>query len=107
MTCSTPRQRLRNRRAHWIYKFEAGGQGYIGGVGRFADGRIAEVFISGAKVGSAAEANAQDAAIVTSLALQFGCPLETIRHALTRSGGSPGPLAALLDEVERSEDMLP
>jgi hypothetical protein len=54
---------------------------------------------------STAEANAQDAAIVASLALQHGCPLETIQHALVRSGGLGGPLAALLDEVERqSED---
>jgi hypothetical protein len=41
---------------------------YTGGIGRFDDGRIAEDFINGAKVGSAAEANAQDAAIVVSLA---------------------------------------
>jgi ribonucleoside-diphosphate reductase alpha chain len=74
---------------------------YTGGIGRFDDGRIAEIFINGAKVGSAAEANAQDAAIVASLALQHGCPLETIHHALVRGGGSGGPLAALLDGVER------
>jgi len=105
MTVSLPRQRLPNRRPHWLYRFESGGQVYTGGIGRFDDDRIAEIFINGAKVGSAAEANAQDAAIVASLALQHGCPLETIRHALVRTGGSAGPLAALLDEVERrSED---
>jgi hypothetical protein len=108
MTAPVSRQRLANRRPHWLYRFECAGQTYTGGIGRFEDGRIAEIFISGAKVGSAAEANAQDAAIVTSLALQFGCPLETIRHALTRTGGSAGPLAALLDEVERqSKDERP
>jgi acetyl-CoA carboxylase alpha subunit len=73
---------------------------YTGGIGRFDDGRIAEIFINGAKVGSAAEANAQDAAIVASLALQHGCPLETIHHALVRGGGSGGPLATLLGKVE-------
>jgi hypothetical protein len=101
MSTSAPRQRLPNRRSHWLYRFESGGQVYTGGIGRFDDGRIAEIFINGAKVGSTAEANAQDAAIVASLALQHGCPLETIHHALVRSGGSGGPLAALLDEVER------
>jgi hypothetical protein len=35
---------------------------------------MAEVFINGAKVGTAAETNAQDAAIVASCALQHGCP---------------------------------
>jgi hypothetical protein len=72
---------------------------YTGGIGRFGDGRIAEIFINGAKVGSAAEANAQDAAIV-ALALQHGCPIETIRHALARSGGAAGPLATFLGKVE-------
>jgi hypothetical protein len=108
MSAPVPRQRLPNRRSHWLYRFESGGQTYTGGIGRFDDGRIAEIFINGAKVGSAAEANAQDAAIVASLALQHGCPLETIHHALVRGGGSGGPLAALLDEVERqSKDARP
>src|SRR5450755_1560452 len=108
MTAPVSRQRLQNRRPHWLYRFESGGQMYTGGIGRFDDGRIAEIFINGAKVGSTAEANAQDAAIVASLALQHGCPLETVRHALVRGAGSGGPLAALLDEVERqSEDARP
>jgi hypothetical protein len=51
------RQRLQNRRPHWLYRFESGGQFYTGGIGRFDDGRIAEIFINGAKVGSAAETN--------------------------------------------------
>jgi hypothetical protein len=97
---TAPRQRLQNRRPHWLYRFECNGQIYTGGIGRFEDGPIAEIFINGAKVGSAAEANAQDAAIVASLALQHGCPIETIRHALARSGGSAGPLATLLGKVE-------
>jgi hypothetical protein len=73
---------------------------HTGGIGRFDDGRIAEIFINGAKAGTAAETNAQDAAIVASLALQHGCPVETIQHALARSGGAAGPLAALLREVD-------
>jgi hypothetical protein len=107
MTTPAPRQQLPNRRSHWLYRFESAGQFYTGGIGRFDDGRIAEIFINGAKVGSAAETNAQDAAIVASLALQHGCPLETIRHALARTGGSSGPLATLLDEVERQSQERP
>jgi hypothetical protein len=101
MNVSAPRQRLPNRRSHWLYRFESGGQMYTGGIGRFDDGRIAEVFINGSKVGTAAETNAQDAAIVASLPLQHGCPIDTIRHALTRTGGAGGPLTTLLTEVER------
>jgi hypothetical protein len=105
MSASAPRQRLPNRRPHWLYRFESGGQMYTGGIGRFDDGRITEIFINGSKAGSAAEANAQDAAIIASLALQHGCPIDTIHHALIRTGGSGGPLATLLDEVGRpSED---
>jgi hypothetical protein len=100
MSDSAHRERLLNRRPHWLYRFECDGQIYTGGIGRFEDGRIAEIFINGSKVGSAAEANAQDAAIVASLALQHGCPIDTIRHALARSGGSTGPLATLLGKVE-------
>jgi hypothetical protein len=100
MSASVPRRRLQNRRPHWLYRFECDGQIYTGGIGRFDDGRIAEIFINGAKVGTAAETNAQDAAIVASLALQYGCPVGTIRHALARSGGSAGPLATLLGKVE-------
>lgn len=95
------RQRLQDRRAHWLYRFECDGQNYTGGIGRFDDGRVAEIFINGSKVGTAAETNAQDAAIVASLALQHGCPADTIRHALARSGSSAGPLATLLREIDK------
>ncbi|MCK1447239.1 hypothetical protein IVB34_40140 [Bradyrhizobium sp. 2] len=97
------RTHLPNRRPHWLYRFECDGQSYTGGIGRFEDGRIAEVFINGAKVGSSAESNAQDAAILASLALQHGCPVETIRHALARSGDSAGPVAILLGEIAKDE----
>ena len=100
MSVSAPRQRLQNRRPHWLYRFECDGQSYTGGIGRFEDGRIAEIFINGSKVGTAAETNAQDAAIVASLALQHGCPLETLRHSLARSGGAGGPVVMLLKMVE-------
>lgn len=91
------RTRMKDRRAHWLFRFECDGQSYTGGIGWFEDGRIAEVFINGTKVGTAAETNA---AIVASLALQHGCSVETIQHALARSGGWVGPLATLLRRVE-------
>lgn len=90
------RRRLADRRGHEVVAFEHEGQRFVGGVGRFEDGSVAELFINGSKVASAAEASAQEAALVTSIALQYGCPLETIRHALTRNGVASGPLGALL-----------
>jgi hypothetical protein len=99
------RDRLKDRRPHWLYRFECDGQSYTGGIGRFEDGRIAEIFINGSKADSTAETNAQDAAIIASLALQHGCPIDTIRHALTRTGSAGGPLATLLAYVENAREL--
>lgn len=93
------RMALANRRHHEAVEFEHGGMAYVAGIGRFADGRIAEIFLNGAKHGSTADAAARDAAIVASLALQHGTPIETLRKALTRDadGSASGPLGAMLD----------
>ena len=90
------RDRLANRRENELINFQHDG---FGGVGRFSDGRIAEVFLNVAKTGQTIEAHARDAAIVASIALQHGVPPDTIRHALTRNGNgtASGPLGALLD----------
>jgi ribonucleoside-diphosphate reductase alpha chain len=93
------RASLPNRRPHELVRFECQGHVFIGGIGRYGNGSIAELFLNASKAGSPLEAMAQDAAIVASLALQFGCPVDVLRHAIARSGDSAGPLAALLDEV--------
>jgi hypothetical protein len=48
---------------------------------------------------------ASDAAIAASLALQYGAPIETLRHALMRdSMGKPsGPLGVVLDQFAQEE----
>jgi hypothetical protein len=93
------RQTLPNRRPHEIVTFEHAGHRYHAGVGHFPDGRLAEIFINSDKVGSSAAINASDAAIAASLLLQFGCPVDTLRRALTRNtdGSAAGPLGAMLD----------
>jgi hypothetical protein len=93
------RRRLPNRREHELLDFEHGGFRYIGGIGRFEDGRLAEVFLNVAKSGTAIENHARDAAIVASVALQYGTPVDVIRHALTRNGdgSASGALGRLLD----------
>ena len=94
-----PRQRVPNRRGHMLLDFEHGGIRYTAGVGRFEDGRLAEIFLNTRKHGTAIDVNARDAAVAASLLLQHGCPLETLRHALTRNadGSASGPLARVLD----------
>jgi hypothetical protein len=96
----TLRERLPNRREHVLVNFTtADGFRYTAGLGYFADGRLAEVFLNAEKIGTAIETTARDSAVVASLALQHGVPMEAIRRALTRSSdrSASGPLGTLLD----------
>jgi ribonucleoside-diphosphate reductase alpha chain len=100
------RRRLGNRRAHWTVEFEHAGIRYTAGVGRFADdpgADLAEVFFNvPGKAGTPLESHVRDEAIAASLALQHGCPADTLRAALTRNvDGSPsGALGRLLEILE-------
>jgi hypothetical protein len=100
------RERLANRRAAETFDLEADGQRYCATVGRFPDGRLAEIFLSAAKCGSQADTNARDSAVVLSIAVQHGVPLDMLRKALMRnSRGLPcGPLAVALDMVATGQD---
>jgi ribonucleoside-diphosphate reductase alpha chain len=97
----TARTRLPNRRAHEVIEFEHRGLRCRGGVGRYEDGNVAELFLTVAKDGSQADVNGRDAAIAASLALQFGCSLEQLQRALLRNpdGTAAGPLTALIDRL--------
>lgn len=100
------RERLPDRRAHEILDLEHGGFRYAVGIGRFADGRLAEIFLTGAKTGTALDAIARDAAVVASIALQHGADPETLRRALTRNsdGTASAPIGALLDLLADQKD---
>jgi hypothetical protein len=87
------RQTLPNRRRCETLEIEHGGHRFSLTFSRYHDGRPAEIFLSSRHVGSPLEAIARDAAIVVSIALQFGADLGTIRNALTRDhGGGPATL---------------
>ncbi len=87
------RERLPNRRGAEIMTFTHGGRRWTATLRRFKDGRPAEIFLDATKESAVAEM-AAEVAIVASLALQHGCPLETLRHAL--DGRDVGPLGAAL-----------
>lgn len=95
------RQQLPNRRASQTFELEAMGLKFTATFSRFPDGEASEVFITNHRAGSAAGIMASDAAIAASLALQFGCPVEVLRRALSRdSHGRPSsPLGAALDLI--------
>jgi len=79
-------KRLPNRRASESSAFIWNGMDFTATVSRFTDGRLAEIFLSNGKIGGVADATARDSAVVCSLALQHGVPVETIQHALLRDG---------------------
>jgi hypothetical protein len=97
----TQRQRLPNRRHCQTFSFECHGLKYVATISLFPDGRLGEIFISNHKSGSHADAAAKDSAVIASIALQHGVPLETIRKALLRdSRGQPSsPLGVALDII--------
>jgi len=99
------RMRLPQRRAAETFEFEVGGLRYTATVGRFANGRVAEIFLANHKSGSQTDANARDSAIVASLALQYGVPLDVIRRALLcdARGKAEMPLGQALDQLGGDE----
>jgi hypothetical protein len=95
------RRRLPNRRPHVSFDLEHLGVHYRVGVGYWADGQPAELFLSTAKQGSGLDVSVRDASIAVSLALQHGTPLETIARALCRDprGQASGVLGVVLDRL--------
>jgi hypothetical protein len=94
------RQRLPNRRGSLTFDLESQGLPFTATVS-LHNGKIAEIFLQNHKAGSMAGINAQDAAVVCSIALQFGAPLDVIRKALMRDaqGCASGPLGVALDTI--------
>lgn len=97
----TARNRLPNRRLAESFELEVERLRYTATVGRFADGKVGELFLTNNRSNSAADTAARDSAIVLSIALQHGADLETIRRALCRDsqGRASGPLGAALDII--------
>jgi len=103
----TQRHRLANRRAVETFAIEHDDLHYMISLGRERIDRerlgpVMEVFLNAEQVNSAADVLAIDGAILISLLLQHGCPIETINHALRRNpNGSPcsllGRVAAVLN----------
>ena len=93
------RARLADRRPSETFGFACNGLQYTTTISRFPDGQLAEIFINNAKAGSHSDTAAKDAAVVCSIALQYGVPLDVIRHALLRDsrGKASSPLGVVLD----------
>ena len=77
-------ERLPDRRESESLDFHHAGHRFTLSFSRFADGSVAEIFLSSKLVGSPVEALARDAAVTASLAFQYGVSLDVLRAALTR-----------------------
>ena len=97
------RRTLPQRRAAETFDLRFWNQPFTVTVGFYADGTPGEVFIDGGKTGQDIQSTARDAAVVLSLALQHGAPIETIRHAVTRngSGSAASILGAVVDALSK------
>jgi hypothetical protein len=100
--CKPVRDRLPARRACETQTFQHAGADFTMTAGRYADGRLGEIFMSAAHANSALDAIISDAAIAVSFALQHGCDLDDIRRAMKRNsrGEASSPVGAALDRIE-------
>lgn len=97
------REILPYRRPRAAITFEHSGHTFTGGFGYYPDsGKVGEVFISAGKPNSARDIDIKDAAIAASLALQYGCPIETLRKAFLRNpdGTAAGPMGQIFDLLD-------
>ena len=91
------RRRPANRRRCETLCIRAQGLVYTITAGRDDEtGDVLEIFIQNHKNGSHADVVCRDAGIAASLALQFGCPIDVLRNALSPTG----PLATAIDAIE-------
>lgn len=95
------RDPLDNRRRSETLSFERDGVKITMTVGFYPDGTLGEVFLNADKVGSMIDVQLQDAAIILSLALQHGVPLQQVAHALKRDkfGIASSPIGAAVDRI--------
>lgn len=96
------RGKLPDRRGGENVSFAYRDRWYVVSLSRYEDGRVAEVFShvhSGD--GSDRDHEVRDAAILLSLALQFGVPMETVAHAITRDdkGRASSLIGTIVDRI--------
>lgn len=98
------RDRLPDRRRCEIQTIWNNNHKYMISVGRYDDGRPAEVFIDSSRPCSESVTLADDAAIVASIALQYGVPLDVLRCAISKNpdGSAATIFGASLDLLAAS-----
>ena len=82
----TSRRRLANRRNAILVDIEHRGTAFAVSAGLYSAGQVGEIFVSGARSGSDLAALVDDGAVLASIALQYGAPLEVLAGAMGRQG---------------------
>jgi hypothetical protein len=102
----TSRERLPNRRTAETFELQANKLRYVCTIGRFVNGRLAEIFLRNDKAGSHADACARDSAVICSIALQHGVPVAVLARALMPdSRGRPEtPVGVALARIVETEE---
>ncbi|WOH70665.1 hypothetical protein RX330_20425 [Bradyrhizobium sp. NDS-1] len=88
------REMLPNKRPSIAFNFEHEGHRYRATASRYADGRLAEIFLDTDKLNTPLQASAETAAVLVSLLLQHGVDVERIKHSVR------GPIAIALELAE-------
>ncbi|CAL74409.1 hypothetical protein BRADO0465 [Bradyrhizobium sp. ORS 278] len=88
------RERLPNRRGSLAFEFNHEGYKYRASIGRFDDGRLAEIFLDTGLIDTPLQQNAENAAMLASLLLQHGAKVADIVHSVS------GPVAVALAQAE-------
>lgn len=106
-----PRHRLPNRRPAETMEITVGGMVITATVGFDAEGRPAEVFLSGGKDGSGLSAILEDTSVTISIALQCGIRASDLGRSIGRvpetidgpATAPASPIGAALDLVAQYE----
>ncbi len=89
------RERLPTRRPSETETIEHGGARFDVTLGLFPDGRVGEVFASGAKSGSELDGLLDDSAILISLLLQNGVEPAALAKTMGRLGDGTAPASVI------------
>lgn len=99
------REQLPNRRPNETQEFERDGIRVILTVGYKPNGEVGEIFLNADRSNSMLDVLMSDAAIIASLALQYGVSLRQIAHSIKRDkfGIASSPIGAALDRISSPE----
>jgi hypothetical protein len=96
------RDRLPDRRSAISTSFERDGARFEMTAGFYPDGRPGEIFLNADRANSLLDFLMSDAAILASIAMQYGASLDELRHAMKRDtrGEASSPIGTALDRIE-------